>query len=111
MKRRIPARPLAIGAGLLAAAVIGVALAPNLRGDPSGASPSTLSRIARKNDNAATEAAAQAREQSRTATLAADSLRAAQERGRARADESIARFGNEDTAPAVAPTAARTADQ
>lgn len=111
MKRRIPARPLAIGAGLLVAALIGVALAPNLRGDPPGASPSTLSRIARKNDNATIEAAAQLREQSRAATQATDSLRAAQERGRAGADESIARFDNQEATPAVAPTAPRTADQ
>jgi hypothetical protein len=108
MKRRLSGRRLAGGlALLLVAAIAGVALVPNLRADPPGASPATLNRIAGKNERAAIEAAAQLRDESRTTAQAADSIRAAQERGRARADATLARFDDAEarTRPAARPTA------
>lgn len=108
MKRRISGRALAGGGLALALAVaIGASLAPNLRGDPPGASPATLKRIAQKNDRAAMEAGARMRAESEAAARATDALRAAQERGRAKADEILAyesRNGHGDptATPAVA---------
>jgi len=107
MKRRLSKRALAGGgAALLFAAIVGIALVPNLRADPPGASPTTLNRIARKNDNAAAEMAAKMRAESRAAAQATDSLRAAQERGRAGADAALARYDEDEAARAAAePTA------
>jgi|GEM_PF-5304938 len=76
MKRRQSLRRLVGGLALLLAAVIvAAALVPNLRGDPPGASPATLRRIAMKNDRAAAESAAAQRDKSRTTAEAADALR------------------------------------
>lgn len=109
MKRRISRRAL-VGGGLalLVALVVGIALVPDLRPGGSGASPTVLNRIERKNQRAATEAAAQMRAESRASAQAAESMRAAQERGRAEADAMIARFDNaEPGANKAAPATAR----
>ncbi|HYI64615.1 MAG TPA: hypothetical protein VEW71_06995 [Allosphingosinicella sp.] len=103
-----PTRGMLAGAAALALAVIvGVTLVPNLRGEDRGASPLVLNRIAQKNDQAAAAAAAQMRSKSEASAAAVDSLQAAQERGRADAQESLARFddseaGRPDAAPAKA---------
>lgn len=111
MKRRISGRTLAGGGlALMVAVIAGVALVPNLRGNPPGASAATLNRIAQKNERAAIDAAAQMRTESRTTAEATDSMRAAQERGRADADATLARFDNEESGPprrADPPTADR----
>ncbi|HYN45245.1 MAG TPA: hypothetical protein VES64_00985 [Allosphingosinicella sp.] len=93
--RRFSRRTLAGGGfALVVALIVGVSLVPDLRSGGS-ASPAALKRIERKNDRAATEAAAQMRSESQVSTRAAESLRAAQERGRAEADATLARFDNE----------------
>lgn len=107
MKR--PRRTLAVGAGVLVVAVLaGMALVPDFGADSSGASPTVLKRIAQKNDRAALEAAAQMREKSRVSAAAADRRLAAEERGRARAEATLARYetseaGGAAPAAAVAP--------
>lgn len=109
MKRRISGRTLAGGGlALMVAAIAGVAVVPNLRGDPPSASAATLNRIAQKNERAAIDAAAQMRTESRNTAEATDTLRAAQERGRADADATLARFENEESGRAgrAAPPAA-----
>ncbi len=106
--RRRRTRTLAAGAaGLVAAAIAGVALVPDLRADAPGASPATLTRIAQKNDRAAMEAAAQMRDKSRASAAAADRIRAAEERGRAEADAIVARFDQGSPPGGSAPAAAR----
>lgn len=99
MKRRISRRAL-VGGGLalVVALAVGVSLAPDLGPGGPGATPTVLNRIERKNDRAAMEAAAQMRADSLAGTRAAESLRAAQERGRADAEAAIARFDNEAAA-------------
>lgn len=97
MRRRLsPARGLYAGAGIavVVAVVIGVAVAPDLSDASTGpgAPPSTLSRIARQNDRAADEASARLRERSRREAEQADGLRAAEERGRAKAEAMLARI-------------------
>jgi len=77
--RRGPRTALAAGAFVVVALVAGLALVPDLGGDRTGASPATLSRIAQKNDRAATEAAAKLRAESRASAQAADRAVAAQE--------------------------------
>ena len=101
------ARGLAAGGAALAvAAIVGVALAPNLRADSSGASPAALKRIAQKNDRAAMEAAARMRDKSRASAAAADRLRAAEERGRAESRAMLARYeASEAGRNALAPVA------
>ena len=108
MRPRVSRRALAGGGLALALAVIvGVSLAPNLRGDSPGASPAALKRIGQKNERAAVEAGATMRAESRSAAEATDSLRAAQERGRAKADATLARSTNEEarSGPGAAPIA------
>lgn len=106
MRRRGPARRLFAGGGivLVVAVIAGVAITPDLGGASTneGAPPSTLNRIAQKNDRAAVEAAARMREQSRLQAERADALRAAEESGRAKADEMLARFDDNETKPAAA---------
>jgi hypothetical protein len=91
-------RALAGGLALIAAVIAGVALVPDLRADPDGAPPAVLNRIAQKNDRATVEAAAHMRVQSHVTTEAAESMRAAQERGRNEADAILARFDGNETA-------------
>jgi hypothetical protein len=111
MRRRVSRRTLACGGLALALAVaVGVSLAPNLRGDPAGASPATLRRIAQKNDRAAMEAGARMRAKSEASAEAADALLAAEERGRSQADATLARFDNQEGGRAGR-AAAPTADQ
>jgi hypothetical protein len=81
-----PRRALAAGAFVVAALVAGLALVPDLGADRTGASPATLSRIAQKNDRAATEAAAKLRAESRASAQAADRV-AAEENVAAAPDE------------------------
>lgn len=78
---RVSRRGLAGGLALLAALVVGAALAPDLSPEASGASPAVLNRIAQKNERAASEAAARMRAASEATARAADSNRAAAERG------------------------------
>jgi hypothetical protein len=58
------------GAGLFVAVLLGLALGSG--GDETPASPAVLNRIAEKNDDAATNAAARMKIESETATRAAD---------------------------------------
>jgi len=107
MRRRLSGRMLAGGLALVLAVAIGVSLAPNLRADRPGASPATLKRIGQKNDRAANEAGARMRDESEASARATEAIRAAQERGRAKA-EALARFEGSQagrTGPADAPTA------
>lgn len=96
MRIRPTRRTLAVAAVLALAVIVGVALVPNLRGDDRGASPVVLNRIAQKNDQAAAEAAARMRTDSEASATAADSVRAARERGRAEAQATVARFDNSE---------------
>ena len=83
MRRRLglSRRGLAGGLALLAALVVGAALAPDLSPEASGAPPAVLNRIAQKNERAASEAAARMRAESEATARAVDSRRAAAERG------------------------------
>ena len=96
MRIRPTPRTLAVAAALALAVIVGVTLAPNLRGDDRGASPLVLNRIAQKNDRAAAEAAAQMRAKSEASATAADSVQAARDRGRAEAQATLARFDNSE---------------
>lgn len=58
------------GAGLFVAVLLGLALGSG--GDETPPSPAVLNRIAEKNDDAATEAAARMKAESEAATRAAD---------------------------------------
>jgi hypothetical protein len=100
VRRRLPRRALVGGLALALAVVVGVTLVPNLRADAPGASPATLKHIAQKNDRAAREAGARMRADSEASARATDALRAAQERGRAKAEATLARFDNEEAGPA-----------
>jgi hypothetical protein len=83
MSRRRPAlvsrRGLAGGLGLLAALIVGLALAPDFGREADGAPPAVLNRIAAKNDRAAVEAAARMRSESEASARAADARSAAAE--------------------------------
>lgn len=105
-RRLSPRTVAASGLALLVALVIGVSVAPDLRADaPRALPPATLSRIARNNDHAASLAAAQMRARSETSASQADALRAAEERGRERAEAMIGQFDESDRAPAPPPPA------
>ena len=65
------------GVGLLAALILGIALGSG--GDETPAPPAVLNRIADKNEDAATEAAARMKVESEAATRAADARVAANE--------------------------------
>lgn len=105
MRRVTPVRRLFAGGGvaLVVAVIAGVAIAPELGGASTneGAPPSTLNRIAQKNDRAAVEAAARMRAQSRLQAERADALRAAEESGRAKAEAMLARFDDNEAEPAA----------
>ena len=106
IKRRLLRRAIAgVGLGLLLALVVGVSLAPNLRSGASGASPAVLNRIARKNEAAAIEAAAQMRAESRVTTQAAESMLAGEPRGAAEANSTLARSDKEAAGPSRPPPA------
>lgn len=98
MKMRFRKRTL-LGGGvaLLAATILVVTLAPHL-GDNSARAlaPTELKVIAKKNDTAASAAAANLRARSARSAEAADALADAQDRGAAAADATIARFDNEE---------------
>lgn len=70
------------GAGLLVAALLAAALVGGREQAP--ASPAVLDRIAEKNDDAATEAAARLKAESAASTRAADARLAAKEGAAAR---------------------------
>lgn len=107
IKRRLSRRAIAgVGLGLFVALVVGVSLAPNLRSGASGASPAVLNHIARNNDRAAIEAAAQMRAESRVTTRAAESMLAAERRGSTEANAMLARFDNEAAGPSGPPPGA-----
>jgi hypothetical protein len=93
MKRRIvtPRRIIGGSVGLALAAVLGLSLAPDVRANASGAPPSTLNHIAAANQRAAAVASAQLRDRSAASAAAADSLRAAEERGRDQAEADMRR--------------------
>lgn len=78
MSRRI--RPLTAGIAAfgLALALILVFALPNRVESDTPADPSTLARVAEKNDDAATRAAARMREESARATAAAEAQTGAQ---------------------------------
>lgn len=87
-RRRLPLRWVIIGGGGLAVAIaVGLALVPNLDADGPGAPPAALNRIARANNAAAAEGASRLRDRARASV----ELRAAQERGRDRADADLRR--------------------
>ena len=98
MRRRISGKMLVGGLALVVAVIAGMALVPDLRADGDGAPPAVLSHIGQKNDKAAIEAAARMRERSHVTAEAADSMRAAQERGRNEADAVLARFDDNEAA-------------
>jgi type II secretory pathway component PulM len=85
------------GVALLVATILVVTLAPHLGNNSARAlAPADLNVIAKKNDSAASAAAANLRAQSERSAEAADALADAQDRGAAAADATIARFDNEE---------------
>lgn len=89
------------GLALVVAMLLVVTLMPDFGGNSAHAlPPADLNKIARKNDNAAMEAAAQLRARSAATAEAADRRQDAQDRGAAAADATPARFANEDAGAA-----------
>lgn len=85
------------GVALLLVAILAVSLMPDLGSNSARAlPPAELNRIARKNDNAAFEAAAELRARSAATAEAADRRQDALDRGEAAANATLARFSNED---------------
>jgi hypothetical protein len=88
------------GVALLLVAILGFTLMPDLGGNSARAlPPAELNRIARKNDNAAMDAAAELRARSAATAEAADRRQDARERGEAAANAALARSGNGEPAP------------
>lgn len=89
------------GVALVVGVLLVVTLMPDFGGNEARAlAPADLNRIATKNENAAMGAAQQMRARSAATARAADQLQDAQDRGAAAADATIARFANEEPAPA-----------
>jgi hypothetical protein len=85
------------GIALFVAVILVATLMPDFGGNSARAlPPADLNRIARKNDNAAMDAAAELRARSAATAEAADRRQDAEERGAAVANATIARFGNEE---------------
>lgn len=97
-RRRVPRRAWFAGGLVLGLALIlGFTFAPDLGGNSARAvPPAALSRIALKNDRAAIESAARMRANSAAHADAVDSMRAAEERGAAAANESLERFSQDE---------------
>ncbi len=88
------------GVALFLVAILAVTLMPDLGSNSARAlPPAELNRIARKNDNAAMDAAAELRARSAATAEAADRRQAARERGEVAANATLARSGNEAPAP------------
>jgi len=88
------------GVALLLVAILAVTLMPDLGGNSARAlPPAELNRIARKNDNAAMEAAAEMRARSAATAEAADRRQDARERGEPASNATPAHSGNERPAP------------
>jgi hypothetical protein len=102
MKRAMFRKRTLLGGGvaLFLVAILAVTMMPDLGSNSARAlPPAELNRIARKNDNAAMDAAAELRARSAATAEAADRRQDARERGEAAANSTLARFGNEDPAP------------
>jgi hypothetical protein len=92
------------GIALFVAVILAISLMPDFGSNSAQAlPPSDLNKIARKNDNAAMEAAAVLRARSAATAQAADQRQDAQDRGAAAANATLARFGNEE--PGATPPA------
>ena len=103
--RNVPRRFLAAGAAAFALALALVLTVGSLRAPAEGMSPAALAHIQAQNRRAALKAAAVQRIESAAAAEAADraaALREAEANGAGEADATLARYQNEDQAPAAA---------
>jgi hypothetical protein len=99
VRRRRGALPLLkifAGAALALVLVVAAILSVNRYRKPASAPPEALEKIAQKNREAATIAAASQRAESAASTNAAEDLAEARRRGSDRANAMLDRFENED---------------
>ncbi len=97
-RRHFSIRPkVYAGAGMaFLLALVLVVLAGRLAQPPPGLPPAALEKIADKNRAAAAQAAAVQRAESAASVNAAEGIREAQDRGRAEAEATIARFDDDE---------------